>query len=190
MLAELSGLIGSRDEMNQKLQMAKDEQELKRITDGVERDLRFSLSISPPSQFRTGVIERLLDPDPLSRSSVKVAYAVTKKLLNACVVKLLLPWKEVAPFRRAFWKRLQQLFAEVTGKKPEIFGELCGRPGSVVFQFRIISPRSSDIIARLVRASETAHFRAIGMGRFVKYIKLWEESDGKQYFTIAFVNNV
>ena len=153
----------------------------------MEKRLRLSLTLGAKSTFMEEVISELFNPDPLKRISVQVAYTLTQQLLKICVVKLNLPWIKVAPCRRAFWRRLQEVFAKQTGQPPSEFGLIRSRVGSVHFQFRILSSHRDAVLAslQLHAADKTSVLRQDVAGQFVTVIKKWELSDGEHLYRFS-----
>lgn len=191
LLAELSGLQFTRREINAKLSLAADMTERLIITEAAEKHLRQALAIEPRTDFRKNVIEALLHPDPKQRMSVSVAYTITQQLLNVCVVKLSQAFEKIAPYRQAFWKRLQHLFAVVAATQPEHFQLLRTVKGSAIFQFRITG-LSTDTAKRVFdelqkQASDpNSVLRRQELGNAIVALKKWEESDGAGLFNAFF----
>lgn len=179
-LAELLVLHQTRDEVERKRPLVAGITQEAEVRDSVERSLRAALARTPETPFRKDVIDALLDPEPRTRSSVRVAYANTQHMLKMCQARLAVSWTDASPYRGGFWRRLQRLFASATSLTTEQFQLQRSRPGSVIFHFRIIAPDVERVVAQLEshRCDPGSVFRQDEIGKLVLKIKLWEITDG------------
>lgn len=98
----------------------------------VEHDLRQQLAVvfsKAKAKHAQLLIERLFEPNPLHRMSISAAFVMVQTALNICVVSLDKPFDTVQEYRRTFWNRLRQLFAEATKRSAADFDYVRARPG-------------------------------------------------------------